>query len=144
MSVETILVALTDADPRLTAEAVDLAAQTDARLVLGATYDEETHRATGSELQIDSPDELARRDDGIDPVRASVENAGIEYTVRGALGHDGEGFVRLADETDADVVIVAEGKRTPAGKAVFGSVPQHVLLNAPCPVLLVHADGEAQ
>jgi nucleotide-binding universal stress UspA family protein len=140
MPVDTILVALsnTDTGTQRDLTAVDLAGQTNAHVVLGVSYDEETHRVAGSELNVDSPDELAHRDEAVDAVATTFADAGVTYEIRGVFGHDGEGFVRLARQVDADMVVVQGGDRTPVGKAVFGSVPQHILLHAPCPVLLVH------
>ncbi|PSP66736.1 universal stress protein, partial [Halobacteriales archaeon QH_6_68_27] len=45
--------------------------------------------------------------------------------------------VGLAAETDADLVVVGGRKRSPAGKAVFGSTAQEVMLESPCPVTFV-------
>jgi len=46
----------------------------------------------------------------------------------------------LAAEVDADLVVVSGRKRTPTGKAVFGSTAQTVLLDAPCPVTFVRVE----
>jgi nucleotide-binding universal stress UspA family protein len=45
--------------------------------------------------------------------------------------------VALAEELDADLVIVGGRTRSPAGKAVFGSTAQEILLESPCPVTFV-------
>lgn len=44
---------------------------------------------------------------------------------------------RAAREIDADQIVVGGRKRSPIGKAVFGSVSQEVILNAERPVLSV-------
>ena len=48
-----------------------------------------------------------------------------------------EEILRVADETDADVLVIGLRHRTPVGKMIMGSVAQQVLLDAPCPVLAV-------
>lgn len=53
----------------------------------------------------------------------------------------GEG-VALAEEIDADLVVIGGRRRSPTGKAVFGSIAQEVLLNAPCPVTFVRGDQQ--
>ena len=46
-------------------------------------------------------------------------------------------LVEFAHEKDADEIIVGARKRSPAGKAILGSVTQRVALTASCPVVLV-------
>jgi nucleotide-binding universal stress UspA family protein len=43
-------------------------------------------------------------------------------------------------EVDADLVVVGARKRTPVGKAVFGSVTQSVVLDSPVPVTVVRTE----
>ncbi len=45
-------------------------------------------------------------------------------------------IVSYAGEIEADLISLAGRKRSPAGKAIFGSVSQAVFLNADRPVLL--------
>ena len=42
--------------------------------------------------------------------------------------------LRVADEIDADGIYVGGPKRSPAGKALFGSVTQQLILNATIPI----------
>jgi len=49
----------------------------------------------------------------------------------------GEDLVRLADEQQADEVIIGVRRRSKVGKIIFGSTAQYVVLNAPCPVVTV-------
>lgn len=46
-------------------------------------------------------------------------------------------IVKVADELDARFVVVGGRKRSPTGKAVFGSVSQSVILNSDKPVVTI-------
>ncbi|MFB6270843.1 MAG: universal stress protein, partial [Halobacterium sp.] len=85
-------------------------------------------------------DAVARRHATIRDLGDRLDDAGIDYDVAGRVGEHGESIVSLADEVDADLAIVGGRKRSPTGKAVFGSTAQTVLLSAPCPVTFVRSD----
>lgn len=53
----------------------------------------------------------------------------------GLMGDPAEEVVQYATEQDARYIVVTGRKRSPAGKILFGSVAQSILLNAPCPVV---------
>lgn len=65
-----------------------------------------------------------------------LEAAGIEYEVEESSGDPADVIVSTADDVDADLVIVGGRKRSPAGKALFGSVTQSVILGAARPVMV--------
>ncbi|ELZ32494.1 UspA domain-containing protein [Halogeometricum pallidum JCM 14848] len=48
-----------------------------------------------------------------------------------------ESIVNLATEMSADEIVVCGRKRSPTGKALFGSVTQSVALDSPVPVTIV-------
>ena len=62
-------------------------------------------------------------------------------TLSGAVGEPVEEIIALAHDRDARFVVVGGRKRTPVGKAVFGSVTQSVLLESERPVVTVMAGG---
>jgi nucleotide-binding universal stress UspA family protein len=68
--------------------------------------------------------------------------AGIEYDVEEASGDPAEAIIDVAAATDADLVVVGGRKRSPAGKALFGSVTQTVILNAERPVMVTGVTKE--
>jgi nucleotide-binding universal stress UspA family protein len=49
----------------------------------------------------------------------------------------GEDLVQLAEEKKVDEIIIGIKKKSKVEKLVFGSTAQHVILNAPCPVVSV-------
>ncbi len=53
----------------------------------------------------------------------------------GLMGDPADRIVEYAADTDARYIVSAARKRSPTGKAVFGSVTQGILLNADCPVV---------
>ena len=57
----------------------------------------------------------------------------------GLVGDPTESILRAADKLDARYVVIGGRKRSPTGKAVFGSVTQSVLLNAEVPTVTVMA-----
>ena len=49
----------------------------------------------------------------------------------------GEDLVLFAKENKIDEIFIGVKKRSKVGKLMFGSTAQHVILNAPCPVVVV-------
>lgn len=63
------------------------------------------------------------------------EDAGVSVELREGSGDPAVSIIEMADKIDADAICVAGRKRSPAGKALFGSVSQSVILNTDRPVL---------
>lgn len=57
------------------------------------------------------------------------------YESVGLVGDPATTIVEYANDEDAHYVVLSPRKRSPTGKALFGSVAQSVLLNASCPVV---------
>lgn len=71
-----------------------------------------------------------------------VDSAGIEseagsVTPVGRVGQPTEEILDVASEVDPRYLVVGARKRSPVGKAVFGSVTQAIVLNARRPVVTV-------
>jgi nucleotide-binding universal stress UspA family protein len=49
----------------------------------------------------------------------------------------GEDLVQFAEHNKIDEIVIGLKKRSKAGKLLFGSTAQYVILNAPCPVVSV-------
>jgi nucleotide-binding universal stress UspA family protein len=75
----------------------------------------------------------------LEEVRSLLREAGIEHEVRQLVrGMDpAEDLINVANEVDADFIVIGLRRRSPVGKLILGSNAQRVLLDAPCPVLAV-------
>ena len=71
-----------------------------------------------------------------------LEDAGIDVELDETSGDPNAVLVDYVRDTDVDLVCVAGRKRSPAGKAVFGSVSQSIMLNVDVPVLFCPYEGE--
>ena len=152
MSLETVLLAIDteDADEvgELAGTAADIAGPAGATVVLSHIYTEAAYEAAREKLQFDpnsevTPSVVARRTVNIREASETLADAGVDTTVEARLGNGGDAgdrLAELADRVGADLVIVGGRGRTPAGKAVFGSTAQTVMLTADCPVTYVRND----
>ncbi|WP_136687661.1 universal stress protein [Halorhabdus amylolytica] len=70
-------------------------------------------------------------------VRAVLEDANVEATVRRITSHPGGELVQLADEEGFDRLVIGGGTRSPLGKIQLGSIAEFVVLNAETPVTLI-------
>jgi nucleotide-binding universal stress UspA family protein len=152
MGLQTVLVAVDATDSnridRLIEEAIDEAAPAGATVVLAHVFSEEEYAENRDRLEFDrdsevTPDVVARRHTVLREIAKRLDEAGVDYEVRGEVSEErGKAIVRIAESVGADRVLVGGRKRSPTGKAVFGSTAQEVLLSAPCPVTFVRADTE--
>jgi nucleotide-binding universal stress UspA family protein len=150
MAIETILLAVGPNDAsrveRLAEETIDVAGPTGARVVLAHVFTSEEYQNALSNLEFDrersevTADDVAVRHSTIRDLSRRLDEADVEYEVHGAVGDHAESIVDLAESVAADRVVVGGRRRSPTGKAVFGSIAQEVMLEAPCPVTFVRAD----
>ena len=76
----------------------------------------------------------------LDAVRAvadSFDEAGVEYEYYEASGEPASELIRTAEEREVDMICLSGRKQTPAGKVIFGSVTQAVILGTDVPVVTV-------
>lgn len=67
----------------------------------------------------------------------ALESANVSTSVRDGHGDPATEILDTAATVDADLIALSGRKRSPAGKAVFGSVTQSVILSADRPVMVV-------
>ncbi|WP_290819239.1 universal stress protein [Halovivax sp.] len=150
MTLRTILLAVGPGDADRTDElaeaVVEVAEPAGATVVLAHVFTSDEYDEVCRRLEFDpdleeiDPNDVAKRHATIRDLARTLEGADVDYEVTGAVGDHGESIVDLASEADADRVVVGGRRRTPTGKAVFGSTAQEVLLSAPCPVTFVRGD----
>jgi nucleotide-binding universal stress UspA family protein len=141
----TVLLA-TDLSPTsadATTAALDLAATVGARLLAVSVIDPGALRLPGGRY-------FAR----VDQVRAEREQVAQELVARGRSigvdvdflvweGEPGESIIEAAEAESADLIVVGSHGRGAVGRFLIGSVSDHVVRQATCPVLVVRSGASA-
>jgi nucleotide-binding universal stress UspA family protein len=124
--IETVLFA-TDASPASQAaedHAIDLAARLGARLVVLSVVS-------------GSPTVQATRQLAIEAVVQRARAGGADATGMTWNGEAGESIVEAAEAESADLIVVGTHERGAVGRLFLGSVSDHVVRHARCPVMVV-------
>jgi len=98
-----------------------------------------SHRG-GGDLDGDSS---SRADKDMEAVKAKLDAAGVEHELRKLVRgfEPAEDLIGIADDCDAELIVIGLRRRSPVGKLILGSNAQRILLDAKCPVLAVKADA---
>lgn len=94
------------------------------------------HALTSEEREVP---EAMRRVDRIETVRRVIEildEEGVAHETRELSSPPAEGILDLAEDEKIDEIVMGGRKRSPAEKAILGSVTQKVILNADIPVVV--------
>jgi nucleotide-binding universal stress UspA family protein len=124
--IETVLLA-TDASPASVAaeeHAVDLAARLGARLLVLSVVSGTQGVRTERQLAIEAIVQRARA--------AGADAQGMTWD-----GDAGESIVDVAEAETADLIVVGTHDRGAVGRLFLGSVSDHVVRHARCPVMVV-------
>jgi len=115
------------------ARAIEEAKLRDARVVVV-----NSHRG-GGELDQEAS---ARIDREIERVEGALDEAGLDHEVRKLVRgfEPAEDLLGIAEDADAELIVIGLRRRSPVGKLILGSNAQRILLDAKCPVLAVKAD----
>jgi nucleotide-binding universal stress UspA family protein len=136
-----VLLATEDEPTPLVETVTDLPADTDEiEVTVLNVFEEFEVRDEGQSV---SSDAIYDEDDVPGSVTAAVdalEAAGVTARVRHEHGDPATVILDTAAELDVDAIAVHGRKRSPIGKALFGSVTQAVLLDADRPVFVATAD----
>ncbi|WP_251328471.1 universal stress protein [Haloplanus pelagicus] len=95
------------------------------------------HALTGSEKDVDVTMQQPDRVKSVRAAREVLEEADVDVETQGLTSPPAEGIVTLAEDGGFDEIVLAGRKRSPAKKAILGSVTQSVVLNATQPVTVV-------
>lgn len=79
----------------------------------------------------------------VDGARRELEAAGLAVVVTPGSddGEPADDLIAAAAGGPEDLIVIGLRRRTPIGKLILGSNAQRILLDAPCPVIAVKADG---
>jgi nucleotide-binding universal stress UspA family protein len=86
-------------------------------------------------FRADGDEADARKLKSVGRAAEALEAAGFEVAVEQSSGDAVREILDAAEAFDADLLSVAGRRKSPTGKALFGSVAQRVALRSDCPVL---------
>ncbi len=128
---------------RAVREAVDMAGAVGAKLELVSAYTPVSEQRLRAERR-DAPEDVQWAINPREEVDASLADAadiareaGVSVTTHARRGDPADAILGVAEERDADLVIVGNKGMTGAKRFLLGSVPDKISHHAPCSVLIV-------
>ncbi|MFB6124867.1 MAG: universal stress protein [Halanaeroarchaeum sp.] len=130
-----VLVPVDDAVDRATRQATYLTEvpwdADDIQVFLGHTLDKSDREAPESMQRADRVETVRK-------ARGILEAADIETEAIDLDSPPRDGILHAVDDHDVDEIVMSGRRRSPAEKAILGSVTQSVILNADVPVTVVN------
>ncbi|HWM63889.1 MAG TPA: universal stress protein [Solirubrobacterales bacterium] len=124
-------------------QAADLAKLSGAQLSIVSAYEPVSKRRTEGE-QLDAPadvqHQLGPREDVnlvLEAAAAAAKKEGLEVQTHPVEGNPADAILTVAEDTNADLIVVGNKGMTGARRFLLGSVPNNVSHHAPCSVLVV-------
>jgi nucleotide-binding universal stress UspA family protein len=94
----------------------------------GSVYSPEEQESVWNAEMAEAAEELTR-------TAAAITNVRIDKRIE--VGDVANTVCRVAEDLNVDVIVVGSHGRTGLGRLFLGSVSEHVVRHAPCPVLVV-------
>jgi nucleotide-binding universal stress UspA family protein len=124
-------------------QAVDLAKSVGARLEIVSAYEPVPAQRLREERR-ETPDDLQWAINPREDVDATLEaaartarEAGVEVNLYPRQGDPADAILDVAEEREADLIVVGNKGMTGAKRFLLGSVPNKVSHHAPCSVLII-------
>ncbi len=128
---------LSDASSSATDQAFDLAARLGAMLLVVSVIDPGSLLLPGGRFRARVDQVRERREQQAQALVERGREAGVEVSFLVWTGDPGDQIVSAAEAERVDMVLVGSHGRGAVGRLFLGSVSEHVVRNAPCPVLVV-------
>ena len=124
-------------------QALDLAAETGARLEIVSAYEPVPKSRLRQEAQ-QAPEDIQWTIHAREDVEATLQEVvdgarekGLECSTHARQGDPADAILDVAEETSADLIVVGNKGMTGAKRFLLGSVPNKVSHHAPCSVLII-------
>jgi nucleotide-binding universal stress UspA family protein len=124
-------------------QAIDLAKLTGATLSVVSAFQPVSGRRVRGEAEgapADIQNQIGPREDVnliLDAAAAKARAAGIEVQTHPVQADPADAILNVAEEVDADLIVVGNKGMTGARRYLLGSVPNNVSHHAPCSVIIV-------
>lgn len=92
----------------------------------------------------ESIEEIRGIPDSVEVAEARLDELGVVHDRILHVGEPDEAILSVGADLDVDAIVLGMRKRSPVGKALFGSVSQTVLLNADRPVIVGKPSGDEE
>ncbi len=127
---------LSEASFSATEEAFDLAGRLDASLLIVSVIDPGSLLLPGGRFRARIDQVRERREQLAQELVERGKRDGITVSFLVWTGDPGDMIVSAAEAERVDIVLVGSHGRGAVGRLLLGSVSEHVVRNAPCPVLV--------
>ena len=124
-------------------QAIDLAKAVGARVQLVSAYEPVSDSRLKQEAK-QAPEDLQWMinpredvDSTLEEASEKAKDAGVEVQIHARQGDPADAILDVAEETNADLIIVGNKGMTGAKRFLLGSVPNKVSHHAPCSVLII-------
>ena len=125
-------------------QAIELARVTGASLDVVSAFEPATAPQLAPEERIEVPGDVQYEVGGrqevntvLDRAAGEAERVGVSVSTHAREGDPADAILDVAEETNADVLVVGNKGMTGAKRFLLGSVPNQVSHHAPCNVLIV-------